>query len=130
MVLACGAKLTMFGLDVTQKALITKERLASLRSQAGNAAKKAADMLQQYGRGDSALHDPCVIAYLIDDTLFSGVDAKVDVDCASPLSRGKTVAAVTERHRTGAAHTCKVITDIDDARFFALLDERLAHCQA
>jgi purine nucleosidase len=130
MVLASGVKLTMFGLDVTEKALITQERLAALRSRPNRAAKKAADMLEQYGRGDSGLHDPCVVAYLIDETLFSGVDAKVDVDCTSPLSRGKTIAAVTERHRNRAAHTCKVITEIDDSRFFALLGERLARCQA
>src|SRR5262249_35876054 len=118
------------GLDVTEKALITEQRLASLRSHPAKAARQAADMLQQYGRGDSGLHDPCVIACLVDGTLFAAVEAKVDVHRASPLSRGKAVAAGTARRRGGAARGGKVITDVDDARFFALLGERLGRCQA
>jgi purine nucleosidase len=128
MMLNAGVKFTMFGLDVTEKAHITEQRLASLRTQPGKSSKKAADMLTAYGMGDLALHDPCVIAHLIDPTLFSGVEAKVDVDIVSMLSRGKTVAAVKKRHADAAAKTCTVINEVDDARLFTLLDERVGRC--
>jgi len=127
-VLASGAKLTMFGLDVTEKALITEKRLATMRSLPTDAARKAADMLEQYGRGDTGLHDPCVIAHLIDDSLFSGVHAKVAIDLAEPVNRGKTVAQEAGSSDRSEASTCRVITDLDDQRFFALLNERLARC--
>lgn len=128
--LTSGVKLTMFGLDVTEKIVITQERLASLRAHPSAVAIKAADMLYHYGRGDSALHDVCVIAHLIDDTLFSGVNAKVEVDYISPVSRGKTIAAVSAEHLCGETTTCKIITNADDIRLFALLEERLGHYQA
>ncbi len=124
-VLSSGCKLTMFGLDVTSKAIVTRDRLAALRAQPNEASQRAADMLEQYGSGDPMLHDPCVIAHLIDPTLFSGVEARVEVECASPLTRGRTVTAVSPRHLRGLLTTCTVITDVDDVRFFNLVASRL-----
>ena len=123
-VFSSGIPLVMFGLDVTNQAILTPQRLQTLES-GGETAATAVAMLRQYGSGDPALHDPCVIAYLLDPSIFAGVEARVTVDCASPLSMGRTVAAVSERHREGAATNCLVITKVDDDRLFSLLDERL-----
>jgi inosine-uridine nucleoside N-ribohydrolase len=48
------------------------------------------------------------------------------VECESPLTRGQTIAAISERHRGGLPATCRVIADLAPDRLFALLAERLA----
>lgn len=123
-VMTAGVPLTMFGLDVTRKATITPAWLAELR-RGGPLMGIAADMMAGYGAGDPCLHDPCVIAHLIDPTLFGGVEALVRVECSSPLTLGRTVAAVTERSRQGAPPNCRVMTEVDSARLFSMLVERL-----
>jgi purine nucleosidase len=124
-VLTAGAPLTMFGLDVTRKALITEAWLAELEEGAGPCARSAAAMMRSYGRGDLCLHDPCVIAHLIDPSLFTGIEARVEVDCTAGLNRGRSVAAVSERHRKTLPATCRVITEVSAPPLFALLAERL-----
>jgi purine nucleosidase len=123
--LTAGVPLTMFGLDVTGQAIITRPWMDRVEAKAGPVARAAIAMMRSYGFGDPCLHDPCVIAHLIDPSLFDGVDAWVEVECAAPLARGQSVAAVAERHRGGRAPNCRVITTLDDDRLFALLEERL-----
>ena len=123
-VTTAGVPLTMFGLDVTRKATVTQAWLAELR-RGDSVMEIAADMMTSYGAGDPCLHDPCVIAHLLDPTLFSGVDALVRVECSSPLTVGRTVAAVTERSRQGVRPNCRVMTEVDSARLFSMLGERL-----
>ncbi len=123
--LAAGIPTVMLGLDVTQKARITPERIAALRALGGRPMEATTAMLASYAAGDLCLHDACVIAYLIDETLFSGVDAYVRIDCRDGLCYGRTVAAVSERDRAGVPANCHVVTEVDEERLFALLKERL-----
>jgi purine nucleosidase len=122
-----GVPLVMVGLDVTNKAVMTAERIDALRVGGTEIGTKVAAMMTAYGGSDPCLHDPCVTAYLLDPSLFEGVAARVDVDCDSVLNRGRTVAAVSERHRAGASATCEIITSVDDERLFRLLSERLTN---
>jgi purine nucleosidase len=123
--LTAGVPLTMFGLDVTGQATIAPAWMDRVDARAGPIARAAIAMMRSYGFGDPCLHDPCVIAHLIDPSLFEGVDAWVEVECAAPLARGQSIAAVKERHRGGRAPNCRVITTLDNDRLFALLEERL-----
>lgn len=122
---SAGVPLVMVGLDVTRHARMTGARLDALEAGAGRIGTAAVAMMRHYGGGDPCLHDPCVIAHLIDPTLFQGVEARVSVECASPLTMGRTVAAVSDRHRNAQPTTCRVLTGVDDATLFTLLDERL-----
>ena len=124
-VLGSGARLTMFGLDASAHAAITPARLDRVAA-AGRIGAVAARLMTLYGGGDPSLHDPCVIGSLIAPELFGGVDAHVAVECESPLTRGQTVAAVGKRQRAGRDANCRVITQVDGDRLFALLAERLA----
>lgn len=125
-VLTAGAPLTMFGLDVTRKALIAEDWMARVEAERGPRARAAIAMIRSYGRKDACLHDPCVIAHLLDPSLFEGVAARVSVECELPLTRGQTIAAVSERHRGGLPATCEVITGLAHDRLFTLLAERIA----
>ena len=77
-----------------------------------------------YKTDESPLHDPCVIAYLIDEKLFKGKIVNVQVEEDSELTRGKTVTdwlGVTKRKVN-----CKVITEANTKKFFNLLTKELA----
>jgi purine nucleosidase len=123
--LTAGVPMTMFGLDVTRQAVITRDWLEMMEAKAGRVSGPVLAMMRAYGFGDPCLHDPCVIAHLIDSTLFGGVEAWVEVECAAPLARGQSIAAVSARHLQGRAPNCRVVTSVDTQRLFALLEERL-----
>ena len=123
--LTAGVPMTMFGLDVTGQAAIARAWMDRVEANAGPVGRAVVAMMRSYGFGDPCLHDPCVIAHLIDPSLFSGVDAWVEVECAAPLARGQSIAAVAERHRAGRAANCRVMTGLDHGRLFALFEDRL-----
>lgn len=127
-VVASGIPMVMFGLDVTHKAIITKERTERLK-RLGKISETIADMLNAYGAGDPCLHDPCVIAYLIEPEIFSGVEGFVEVDCSSPLAIGQSVVSITKRELAGRAPNCLVMTEVDHDRLFGLIEERYARVE-
>lgn len=117
--LRAKAPIVMFGLDVTHKATILPAHLARLRAN-GNACSLVAErLLSAYAVGDLHLHDPCVIAWLIDPTLFSGVQSQVSVIAQSGPEFGRSVATPSE---TG---NCLVMTEVDHSRLFDLLLSRM-----
>jgi purine nucleosidase len=131
-VLSSGIKITMMPLDVTHKALTTRARVEAFRTLQSPVGAFTADMLdfferfdvEKYGSEGGPLHDPCVIAYLIDPALFSGRHINVEIETASALTLGMTVAdwwGVTDRPANAL-----FIGDIDADGFFSLLTNRLA----
>ncbi len=131
-VFASGVPLTMFGLDVTHKAITTPARLDAIRAIGSAVSRSVTGMLEFYNRYDigrygmegGPLHDPCVIGYLLRPDLFSGREVHVAIDTASELNMGRTV--VDWWNATGAPANATVIDGIDADGFFALLTERLA----
>ena len=130
-VFEAGIKLTMIGLDVTHQARMTPERLEAIRAIGNPAALCVAGMLDFYGKqyietfGKGApLHDPCVIAYILQPNLFIGQEMRVDVEISSPLTIGRTVCDL--HARSGKAENVNVLEKIDAPGFFRLLEERLA----
>ena len=126
-----GIPITMMPLDVTHKALTSDERIARFADLGTRSAAAVAGMLdfferydiEKYGTEGGPLHDPCVIAHLLDPTLFSGRHVSVQIETGSELTMGMTVVdwwRVTE-HEPNAT----VMRDIDDERFFDLLTERI-----
>ena len=131
-VFASGARLTMIGLDVTHQAIVTPERLDSVRAIDTSVGRAAAGFLDHYHRVDlerhgvpgSPLHDPCVIAYLLQPELFSGREAFVEVETRNEATMGRTVVDLW--NATGREPNATVIERIDADGFFELLIERLA----
>ena len=131
-VFRAGIKLTIMPLDVTHKVLTTAARVQAFRdlgTRVGDMVAAWTDFferfdIEKYGSGGAPLHDPCVIAYLIDPALFSGRQVNVEVETVSDLTLGMTVAdwwGVTKRPRNAL-----FIGDVDADGFFALLIARLA----
>jgi len=130
-VFASGVDLVMMPLDVTHKALTSPERILAFENLATPAGRATAGMLsfferfdiERYGSTGGPLHDPTVIAYLLDPTLFSAKFRNVEIEVVSELTMGATV--VDWWQVTGRKPNCFVVSDLDDERFFRLLTDRI-----
>ena len=130
-VFGCGAPTTMFGLDVTHQVLVNEDRLQRIAAIGTPVARAAAGLLdfysrfdrERYGQEGGPLHDPCVIAHLLDPTLFRGRPCPVAIE-REGLCAGRTVVDWWNMHHRPAQAT--VMREVDDERFFALLTERLS----
>ena len=131
MVFAAGIPITMMPLDVTHQALSSPERIAAIRALNTRVGEATAQMLEFYERFDvdkygskgGPLHDPCVIAYLIQPDLFSGRECNVAIETSSELTYGMTVVdwwGVTDRKKNAT-----VMREINADGFYKLLVERL-----
>ncbi len=131
-VLNSGIPLTMMGLDVTHKVNVNNEIIENIKKINNKASIFFAELMEYYSRfhrelyetDESPLHDPCVIAYLINEDIFNGKLVNVQVEENSELTRGKTVTdwlGVTKRKPN-----CKVITEANAKQFFTLLAKELA----
>ncbi|MCG6902335.1 MAG: nucleoside hydrolase [Rhodobacter sp.] len=124
--------LVVMPLDVTHKALTTQPRVDAFRALGTRVGMAVASWtafferfdVAKYGSAGAPLHDPTVIAYLIDPKLFSGRHINVEIEVQSDLTRGMTVAdwwRVTDRPANAL-----FIGDIHADGFFALLTDRLS----
>ncbi len=132
-VFAEGIDTTMVGLDVTHRALIKDAHTERMRS-AGRVGKVVAELMDFYARfhkarypdlDGSPMHDPVCIAHLVDPTLMTVRDARIEVDCESEASRGRTNVDWRSREHFGAPNA-KAGIDIDDDRFAELVVERIS----
>ncbi len=124
--------LIMMPLDVTHKALVTPSRLQdfkNLNSPVGNACGGMLDYfnrfdMTRYGFDGGPLHDPCVIAYLIEPEIFRGRKVHLEIEVSSELTMGQTVADWWNvEEKIPNAYICD---DLDSEKFFRLLTRRLA----
>jgi inosine-uridine nucleoside N-ribohydrolase len=126
-----GLDVTMVGLDVTHRALVTGAHAERIRA-AGRIGSVVAELLdfygvfhrEVYGFDGSPVHDAVAVAHAIDPTLLELRRVNVRVDLESELCRGRTVADVWRR--TGLEPNANVAVGIDSERFLALLLDRLS----
>jgi inosine-uridine nucleoside N-ribohydrolase len=126
-----GLDVTMIGLDVTHKALMTPEHGERLRG-AGRTGTVVAELLEfysafhreVYGFPGSPVHDAVAVAHVLRPGLVETKHRNVEIECESELCRGRTVVDVWRRtERDPNAH---VAVDIDADGFLGLLVERLS----
>lgn len=130
-VFRAGAPIVVMPLDVTHKVLTTRARVDAIRALGTRVGQVCADWadfferfdVAKYGSEGGPLHDPCVVAYLLEPDLFSGRLVNVEIETGSELTLGMTVAdwwGVTERKANAY-----FVGDVDAQGFFDLLTERL-----
>ena len=131
-VLDSGVPITMIPLDVTHQVLTTPPRLDALRGLGNRCGAAVAALLDafekkrrpKFGSRARALHDPCVIAYLLQPALFGGREVNVAIETQSPLTMGMTV--VDWWGVTGRRPNVRWMNSVDAGGFFDLLVEKLA----
>ncbi len=126
-----GISLVVMPLDVTHKVMTNRARIEGFRALGTGVGRVAAEWadfferfdMEKYGMEGAPLHDPCVIAYLIQPDLFKGRHINVMIETQSELTMGMTVAdwwGVTDRPANAL-----FMGSVDAEGFFALLTERL-----
>jgi len=129
-IFASGVPLTVLPLDVTHKVLSTRSRIKRLESLGNRAGKLIAAILLSYTQGEdetfeaAPLHDPCVIAYLLKPSLFSGRRVNVTIETRSDLTLGETV--VDWREVTQRPANALWIDQVDADGFYSLLTETVS----
>ena len=130
-VLNSNIPLVMMGLDVTHKVNVNDQIVENIKKNGNKSSKFFANLMKFYSKfhrklyasNETPLHDPCVIAYLINPSIFRGKFVNVQVEEESLLTRGKTV--VDWWGVTNNKPNCHVMYEADPKRFFSLLTAEL-----
>ncbi len=125
-----GLDVTMVGLDVTHRALMTPEHAERL-SNAGRVGAMVAELWAFYHQYHSRVyefagtpvHDALAVAHVIRDDLLTTQHRNVEVDCASELCRGRTVVDLWRI--SGREPNAHVGVEVDGPAFLELLVERI-----
>ncbi len=134
-VYSSGVSLAQVGLDVCNLVTINRAQLGRIgdaRSPAAHLLSAATPFLQRSyvsrgllaESGSVRYNDMPAVAYAVDPSLFEAEDYFVEIETASPLTRGQTVA-----HRpdaSGRRANAKVCMDVDTARLTEMFTERVA----
>jgi purine nucleosidase len=131
-VFTSGIPITLIPLDCTHGMLTTAARVAKFKTMPNRVGPAVAALLEfferfdehKYGTDGGPLHDPCVIAWLLQPDLFKGKDVNVAIEQSSELTMGMTV--IDWWGASGRPVNTTVIRAGDADRFFALLTERIA----
>ena len=126
-----GIPLVVMPLDLTHKALTTRERVARFKALGNKAGIFTAEMLgfferfdmEKYGSMGAPLHDPNVIAYLLKPELYKSREVNVEIETESALTMGMTV--VDWWRVSGRQANATFMREVDDDGFFELLFERI-----
>jgi purine nucleosidase len=122
-----GLPITMVPLDVTEEVRSTPERVAPIRALGTRVGAAVAELLgprQSLAKPPMAMHDPCVIAYLLAPELFRWREVNVAIETESPLAIGMTL--IDWRGISGRKPNARVVEAVDADGVYRLLAERLA----
>ena len=130
-VFGAGIPTVVVPLDVTHRALTTRPRVEAFRglgTAVGHAVASWTDFFERfdmakYGSQGAPLHDPCVIAYLLDPGLFTGRHVNVAIETKGEFTTGMTVADWWRV--SGREPNAMFLGDVDADGFFALLTDRI-----
>lgn len=128
-----GIPMTMVGLDVTERAVMTEEDIAALRKVDSKAAGLTADLLdfmverRDQGGEDLVMHDALALAAALCPECLRCKDCYIDVEFVSPYTMGYTF--VDQEGRTGRAPNASVALDIDVPMFRRWLVETVSGAQ-
>ncbi len=93
-----GLPIVMCGLDVTMKAGLSRQQVASLRESTGKVSRAYGEMLSFYFESPVYrksefvfIHDANTILYLLHPDWYSGKLLSVTVDCSEGINRGMTI---------------------------------------
>jgi inosine-uridine nucleoside N-ribohydrolase len=145
-VFQAGWPLTMVGLDVGDKTLLSQKQLDQLRSTHGPVndfiyavAKYLVDLSAKFGFAGTPMYDPLAVGVTIDPTLIKAPAMHVDVETRGEFTRGETVAnrhGTVERNALHGDHyviegldkvtpNAKVCVGVDPDRFLQLFVSRI-----
>jgi len=145
-VFQAGWPVTMVGLDVGDKTLLSQKYLDQLASTHGSVndfihavAKYLVNLSARFGSAGTPMYDPLAVGVAIDPTLVKAPEMHVDVETKGEFTRGETVAnrrGYIERNVLHGDHyviegadkvspNAKVCVEVDADRFLQLFVSRI-----
>jgi purine nucleosidase len=125
-VLASGATVHLFGLDVTRQARLPAEWIESLAALGNRCGAAARSMLKGLQRPNPLLHDACPIAWLLAPELFKAQRCTVAVDWRPGITEGHLAARRIATGDEPDGLVAEVFTEVQADGLLALLRQRLA----
>ncbi|WP_421850480.1 nucleoside hydrolase [Oricola sp.] len=129
-VLTSGMDITMVGLDVTMRVVVEEPQYEAIAGINTPLARVVEDWLKFYEklhRGQmgigGALHDPLVLAAVIDPEIIETREAHVEIDRTGTHTFGATVADFWGLR--GLATNAKVASQVDSEKFFSMFYKSL-----
>lgn len=127
-----GKKIITIGLDTTHQIVTSLEWFSLLDALDSPVAHTLATMLRafyeydmkHFGLTGGVLHDPSVIGYLLNPSLFKGKDVHVEINTSFEIGRGRSIIDWWEKR--GLSVNAHVMNEIDVKGFFELLTDLLA----
>ncbi len=133
LVFRSGLPITMAGLDVTLKALITETDIRRIESIGGEVSRVVARWMEFFyafhksiGYAGAPLHDAVAAAWLIRPELFVTQQMFVQVETQGDYCRGATIGARPGRTDQSYAPNVRCILDLDRQGFVDLVCEAVA----
>lgn len=130
LVLKSGIPCTLVGLDVTTKAVLTKDDIKGMKALGTRAGKVVADILEfmakrhEAGGEDLLMHDALALAAALCPSCLKCKDYYVDVECEGAYTYGH--AEVDVWGETGKQANASVAVDINVPQFRKWLYEAIA----
>ena len=131
LVLHSGAKLLMFGLDVTTQACYTMEQLDALAASGTRAGRFAKDcnmrawrVLSKFGLTGFCMHDSCPVMYLAHPELFAGEMAGVVGETKGTVTLGKSVTDLYSDKQFPFKNAF-VVLKVDREKFLSILTDAI-----
>src|SRR5690606_1459622 len=126
-----GIPIVMMPLDVTHQAISTPARVRRFADMGTPAGTAVSGMLgfferydrERYGTDGGPLHDPAVIAYLLEPAMFEGKDVFVEIETSPGPTQGMTI--VDWWGVTGRDPNAHVVNRLDADRYYDLLVDRI-----
>lgn len=118
-----GVPITMVGLDVTNRALMSFEEIEGLIVDNGAISSRVGPLLKFFanankkifGLNGAPIHDALAVAAVIDPTVIETKYLNVEVEVSSDLTRGATVVDIYGA--TGKAPNIDVALEVDTSKF-------------
>jgi inosine-uridine nucleoside N-ribohydrolase len=127
-----GVPVTMVGLDVTSKTVLTLERVSAF-ARSPDPIERFVEAVVSFHRNTRGaegvvVHDPLAVASVIDPSFVRTELLPVEVELSGALTRGQMVVdrRAEPTWRTGAPRSTRVALDVDAERFLNFLVGRLA----
>lgn len=142
-----GWPITMVGLDVGNKTLVTHAHIAQLERTHGpendfvvGVLRFLIDLSERYGAAGVQMYDPLAVGTAIDPTIVTTAAMRVDIETRGQFTRGETVANRTNTVERNVPHdgrlwieavdpvtpNARVAVDVDANRFISMFLGRIA----
>lgn len=126
-----GCPIYMIGLDVTRKALVTKDIILRMAKINNRVSKMFVDLMTTFNINQKKvfnldggpLHDPITIASLMDPTLLEYKYVNCEIETAKCSSYGRTNCDIPGYLKK--EKNCYVATNINTSKFFDILEEAI-----